>query len=150
MPGRLGAEFVDEDNSRKVPVMLHRAILGSLERFIGILVENHAGALPLWLAPVQMVVMNISQAQEEYAGKVAETLRASGLRVQSDLRNEKITYKIREHSLQKLPYQLIIGDKEVAASLVAVRSRTGEDLGQMSVEALIKRLQTELHAESAV
>jgi threonyl-tRNA synthetase len=104
----------------------------------------------LWLAPVQMVVMNISQAQEEYAGKVTETLRASGLRVQSDLRNEKITYKIREHSLQKLPYQLIIGDKEVAASLVAVRSRTGEDLGQMSVEALIQRLQTELHAESAV
>ena len=150
MPGRLGAEFVDEDNTRKVPVMLHRAILGSLERFIGILVENHAGALPLWLAPVQMVVMNISQAQEEYAGKVAETLRASGFRVQSDLRNEKITYKIREHSLQKLPYQLIIGDKEVAASLVAVRSRTGEDLGQMSVEALIQRLQTELHAESAV
>jgi threonyl-tRNA synthetase len=150
MPGRLGAEFVDEDNTRKVPVMLHRAILGSLERFIGILVENHAGALPLWLAPVQMVVMNISQAQEEYAGKVAETLRASGLRVQSDLRNEKITYKIREHSLQKLPYQLIIGDKEVAAGLVAVRSRTGEDLGQMSVEALLQRLHTELHAESAV
>ncbi|OIR09517.1 threonine--tRNA ligase [mine drainage metagenome] len=150
MPGRLGAEFVDEDNSRKVPVMLHRAILGSLERFIGILVENHAGALPLWLAPVQMVVMNISQAQEEYAGKVAETLRASGLRVQSDLRNEKITYKIREHSLQKLPYQLIIGDKEVAAGLVAVRSRTGEDLGQMSVEALLQRLQAELHADSAV
>jgi len=150
MPGRLGAEFVDEDNTRKVPVMLHRAILGSLERFIGILVENHAGALPLWLAPVQMVVMNISQAQEEYAGKVADTLRASGLRVQSDLRNEKITYKIREHSLQKLPYQLIIGDKEVAAGLVAVRSRTGEDLGQMSVEALLQRLQAELHAESAV
>ena len=150
MPGRLGAEFVDEDNSRKVPVMLHRAILGSLERFIGILVENHAGALPLWLAPVQMVVMNISQAQEEYAGKVAETLRSSGFRVQSDLRNEKITYKIREHSLQKLPYQLIIGDKEVAASLVAVRSRTGEDLGQMSVEALIQRLNAELHADGAV
>ncbi|MGE5757581.1 MAG: threonine--tRNA ligase [Sideroxydans sp.] len=150
MPGRLGAEFVDEDNSRKVPVMLHRAILGSLERFIGILVENHAGALPLWLAPVQMVVMNISQAQEEYAGRVAEILRTSGFRVQSDLRNEKITYKIREHSLQKLPYQLIIGDKEVAAGLVAVRSRTGEDLGQMSVEALLQRLQTELHADGAV
>ncbi len=150
MPGRLGAEFVDEDNTRKVPVMLHRAILGSLERFIGILVENHAGALPLWLAPVQMVVMNISQAQEEYAEKVVETLRASGIRVQSDLRNEKITYKIREHSLQKLPYQLILGDKEVAASLVTVRSRTGEDLGQMSVEVLIQHLRTELHAESAV
>ncbi|MDD5058344.1 MAG: threonine--tRNA ligase [Sideroxydans sp.] len=150
MPGRLGAEYVDEDNSRKVPVMLHRAILGSLERFIGILVENHAGALPLWLAPVQMVVMNISQAQEQYAEKVAESLRASGLRVQSDLRNEKITYKIREHSLQKLPYQLIIGDKEMAAGLIAVRSRTGEDLGQMSVEALLQRLQADLHAESAV
>jgi threonyl-tRNA synthetase len=150
MPGRLGAEFVDEDNTRKVPVMLHRAILGSLERFIGILVENHAGALPLWLAPVQMVVMNISQAQEEYAEKVVQTLRATGLRVQSDLRNEKITYKIREHSLQKLPYQLILGDKEVAAGLVAVRSRTGEDLGQMSVEALLQRLRTELHADGAV
>jgi len=144
MPGRLGAEFVDEDNTRKVPVMLHRAILGSLERFIGILVENHAGALPLWLAPVQMVVINISQAQEEYAEKVTATLRASGFRVQSDLRNEKITYKIREHSLQKLPYQLIIGDKEMAAGLVAVRNRQGEDLGQMSVEALIERLRTEL------
>ena len=144
MPGRLGAEFVDEDNTRKVPVMLHRAILGSLERFIGILVENHAGALPLWLAPVQMVVINISQAQEEYAESVTATLRTSGFRVQSDLRNEKITYKIREHSLQKLPYQLIIGDKEMAASLVAVRNRQGEDLGQMSVEALIERLRTEL------
>ncbi|MFA5371593.1 MAG: threonine--tRNA ligase [Sideroxydans sp.] len=150
MPGRLGAEFVDEDNTRKVPVMLHRAILGSLERFIGILVENHAGALPLWLAPVQIVVINISQAQEAYATKVAETLRASGFRVQSDLRNEKITYKIREHSLQKLPYQLIVGDKEMAASLVAVRTRQGEDLGQMSVEALLQRLHTELHAGSAV
>jgi threonyl-tRNA synthetase len=144
MPGRLGAEFVDEDNTRKVPVMLHRAILGSLERFIGILVENHSGALPLWLAPVQMVVMNISQAQEEYTGKVADTLRAAGFRLNLDLRNEKITYKIREHSLQKLPYQLIIGDKEMAAGLVAVRSRSGEDLGQMSVEALVERLKAEL------
>ncbi len=144
MPGRLGAEFVDEDNTRKVPVMLHRAILGSLERFIGILVENHSGALPLWLAPVQMVVMNISQAQEEYTGKVADALRAAGFRVHLDLRNEKITYKIREHSLQKLPYQLIIGDKEMAASLVAVRNRQGEDLGQMSVEALIERFRAEL------
>jgi len=144
MPGRLGAEYVDEDNTRKTPVMLHRAILGSLERFIGILVENHAGAMPLWLAPVQMVVMNISQGQEEYAEKVVKTLLAAGLRVQSDLRNEKITYKIREHSLQKLPYQLIIGDKEMAASLVAVRNRQGEDLGQMSVVALIERLKTEL------
>jgi threonyl-tRNA synthetase len=144
MPGRLGAEFVDEDNTRKVPVMLHRAILGSLERFIGILVENHAGALPLWLAPVQLAVMNISQAQENYAAELAQKLRDAGFRVELDLRNEKITYKIREHSLQKLPYQLIVGDKEVAASIVAVRNRQGEDLGQMSVEALIQRLTTEL------
>ncbi len=144
MPGRLDAEFVDEDNTRKVPVMLHRAILGSLERFIGILIENHAGALPLWLSPVQMVVMNISQAQEGYSEKVTESLRESGFRVQSDLRNEKITYKIREHSLQKLPYQLIIGDKEMAAGLVAVRNRQGEDLGQMSVAAFIEHLRAEL------
>jgi threonyl-tRNA synthetase len=150
MPGRLGAEYVDEDNSRKTPVMLHRAVLGSLERFIGILVENHSGALPLWLAPVQMVLMNISQAQEAYAAQATEKLRAAGFRVQSDLRNEKITYKIREHSLQKLPYQLIVGDKEMAAGLVAVRTRQGEDLGQMSVEALIERLNAELHTGSAV
>lgn len=144
MPGRLGAEFVDEDNTRKTPVMLHRAILGSLERFIGMLIENHAGAFPMWLAPVQLVVMNISQAQAEYASKVAEQLRAAGLRVQLDLRNEKITYKIREHSLQKLPYQLILGDKEVAAELVAVRTRSGEDLGQMTLPAFLERLQTEI------
>jgi len=143
MPGRL-AEFVDEDNTRKVPVMLHRAILGSLERFIGILIENHAGALPLWLAPVQMAVINISQAQDAYATQLAETLRIAGFRAHLDLRNEKITYKIREHSLQKLPYQLIVGDKEMAAGLVAVRNRQGEDLGQMSVEALLQRLQSEL------
>ncbi|MGB7651215.1 MAG: threonine--tRNA ligase [Gallionella sp.] len=144
MPGRLGAEFVDEDNTRKTPVMLHRAILGSLERFIGMLIENHTGAFPMWLAPVQLVVMNISQGQAEYATKVSEQLRATGLRVQLDLRNEKITYKIREHSLQKLPYQLILGDKEVAAELVAVRSRSGEDLGQMTLPALLERLQTEI------
>ena len=144
MPGRLDAEFVDEDNTRKVPVMLHRAILGSLERFIGILIENHAGALPLWLAPVQMAVINISQAQDAYATQLAETLRIAGFRAHLDLRNEKITYKIREHSLQKLPYQLIVGDKEMAAGLVAVRNRQGEDLGQMSVEALLQRLQSEL------
>jgi threonyl-tRNA synthetase len=150
MPGRLGAEFVDEDNTRKVPVMLHRAILGSLERFIGILVENHAGALPLWLAPVQMVVINISQAQDVYATQVAETLRAAGFRAQLDLRNEKINYKIREHSLQKLPYQLIVGDKEMAAELVSVRTRKGEDLGQMSMAVLLQHLQLELHAGSTV
>jgi threonyl-tRNA synthetase len=144
LPVRLGAEYVDEDNTRKAPVMLHRAIVGSMERFIGILIEHYAGAFPLWLSPVQMVVLNISQAQEAYANQVAASLRSAGFRVQQDLRNEKITYKIREHSLQKLPYQLIVGDKEVAASLVAVRSRSGEDLGQMSVETLIQRLQSEL------
>jgi threonyl-tRNA synthetase len=144
LPVRLGAEFVDEDNSRKPPVMLHRAILGSMERFIGILIEHHAGAFPLWLSPIQLVLMNISQAQEEYVLQVARLLRAAGLRIQVDLRNEKITYKIREHSLQKLPYQLIIGDKEVAASLVAVRTRSGEDLGKMTLEALLQRLQTEI------
>ena len=144
MPGRLGAEFVDEDNTRKTPVMLHRAILGSLERFIGMLIENHTGAFPMWLAPIQLVVMNISQAQADYADKVSRQLRDAGLRVQLDLRNEKITYKIREHSLQKLPYQLILGDKEVAAELVAVRTRSGEDLGQMTLTALLERLQTEI------
>jgi threonyl-tRNA synthetase len=141
---RLDAEFVDEDNTRKPPVMLHRAILGSMERFIGILIEHHAGAFPMWLAPIQLVVMNISQAQDQYATQVAQQLRAAGLRVQLDLRNEKITYKIREHSLQKLPYQLILGDKEVAAELVAVRTRSGEDLGQMTLPALLERLQTEI------
>ncbi|HET7833013.1 MAG TPA: threonine--tRNA ligase [Gallionella sp.] len=143
LPVRLDAEFVDEDNSRKAPVMLHRAILGSMERFIGILIEHHAGAFPFWLAPIQMVLMNISQAQEEYALHVAQVLRDAGMRVQVDLRNEKITYKIREHSLQKLPYQLIVGDKEMAANLVAVRSRSGEDLGQMTLEALLQRLKSE-------
>ncbi len=144
LPVRLDAEFVDEDNSRKPPVMLHRAILGSMERFIGILIEHHAGAFPLWLAPIQVALMNISQAQEEYVTQVAQSLREAGLRVKLDLRNEKITYKIREHSLQKLPYQLIIGDKEVAGGLVAVRTRSGEDLGQMTLEALLQRLQAEI------
>ncbi|MGO8756234.1 MAG: threonine--tRNA ligase [Gallionellaceae bacterium] len=150
LPVRLGAEYVDEDNSRKAPVMLHRAIVGSMERFIGILIEHYAGAFPLWLSPVQMVVMNISQAQDRYAAQVAETLRAAGFRLQLDLRNEKITYKIREHSLQKLPYQLIVGDREMSAGLVAVRSRKGEDLGQLSVEALVQRLKSELRVDSAV
>ncbi|MBU0593466.1 MAG: threonine--tRNA ligase [Gammaproteobacteria bacterium] len=144
MPGRLGAEFVDEDNTRKVPVMLHRAMLGSLERFIGILVENHAGALPLWLAPVQLAILNISESQAEYATQVAEELKKNGFRVHPDLRNEKITYKIREHSMQRLPYLLVVGDKEVASNLVAVRTRTGEDLGQMTLEALLERLSRDL------
>ena len=137
MPGRLGAEYVDEDNTRKAPVMLHRAIVGSMERFIGILIENYAGAMPAWLAPVQAVVLNISEHQIDYAREVAKALREAGLRAVADLRNEKISYKIREHSLQKLPYQVVVGDKEVAASQVAIRTRKGVDLGRMSVEAFI-------------
>ncbi|WP_263773040.1 threonine--tRNA ligase [Propionivibrio soli] len=148
MPQRLGAEFVGEDNARHTPVMLHRAILGSLERFIGILIENWSGALPLWLSPVQAVVLNISEKQSEYAQHVAETLRQAGLRAECDLRNEKITYKIREHSLNKLPYQVVVGDKEMAANLVAVRTRGGQDLGQMPLEALVERLHQEVAARS--
>jgi threonyl-tRNA synthetase len=125
LPQRLDAHYVGEDNERHVPVMLHRAILGSLERFIGILIEHYAGAMPLWLSPIQAVVLNISEKQGEYAEQVVATLRAAGLRVEADLRNEKITYKIREHSLSKLPYQIVVGDKEVAANLVAVRTRGG-------------------------
>ncbi len=144
MPARLGAEYVAEDNTRQIPVMLHRAILGSLERFIGILIENHAGALPLWLSPEQAVVLNISEGQAVYARKVTDNLKQNGIRVHADLRNEKITYKIREHSLQKLPYQIIVGDKEVATETVAVRTRSGLDLGQMSLQALIERLKAEI------
>ncbi len=143
LPGRLGAEYVAADDSRKVPVMLHRAIVGSLERFIGILIENHAGAMPLWLAPIQVTVMTITDRQREYAGQVAQALRDAGLRVTSDLRNEKITYKIREHSLQKLPYHVIVGDKEQQSQTVAVRTRAGEDLGSMPLAALLSRLQSE-------
>jgi threonyl-tRNA synthetase len=143
LPERLGAEYVAEDNTRRVPVMLHRAILGSLERFIGILIEHHAGAFPLWLAPVQATVMNISEAQAGYVAEVGQALRAAGLRAETDLRNEKITYKIREHSLQKLPYQLVVGDKEVAARAVAVRTRGGADLGQMPLEQCLARLRAE-------
>ncbi len=143
MPGRLGAEYVDEDNTRKPPVMLHRAIVGSMERFIGILIENYAGAMPVWLAPVQVVVMNISEHQTDYAQAVADGLRKAGIRASADLRNEKISYKIREHSLQKMPYQVIVGDKEVAAHQVAVRSRKGEDLGRMTTEVFISRLKAD-------
>jgi threonyl-tRNA synthetase len=143
MPERLGAEYVAEDNSRRAPVMLHRAILGSFERFIGILVEHYAGAMPVWLAPVQVVVMNITEHQSDYVKQVVAELARAGLRVEADLRNEKISYKIRGHSLQKLPYQVIVGDKEVAAHKVAVRTRKGEDLGQMSLADFISRLKTE-------
>ena len=148
MPIRLDAEYVAEDNTRQVPVMLHRAILGSLERFIGMLIENYAGALPLWLAPVQVVVVNISDAQAEYAQKVAQDLKKQGFRVHVDLRNEKITYKIREHSVQKLPYILVIGDKERDANTVAVRARGNVDLGVMPVDVLVERLKSELEAKA--
>ncbi len=144
MPGRLGAEYVAEDNVRRTPVMLHRAIVGSLERFIGILIEHYAGAFPLWLAPVQAAVLNITERQAAYAQGLAERLKSQGLRVAADLRNEKISYKIREHSLQKLPYQLVVGDKEMQANAVAVRTRGGEDLGAMPVDALLARLQSEM------
>jgi len=144
LPERLGAEYVAEDNTRKTPLMLHRAIVGSMERFIGILIEHHAGTFPLWLAPVQAVVLNITDHQAKYAGQIRDALRAAGLRVTADLRNEKITYKIREHSLQKLPYQLIVGDKEMAAGIVAVRTRSGQDLGQMAVADLVAKLQNEV------
>jgi len=146
MPGRLGAEYVDHDDTRKTPVMLHRAIVGSLERFIGILIENYAGALPLWLAPVQAVVLTITDRQADYARAVESRLKAAGIRVLADLRNEKITYKIREHSLQKLPYQLIVGDKEMQAGQVAVRTRGGEDLGAMPLDTLLARLREEAAA----
>ena len=146
MPGRLGAEYVAADDTRHVPVMLHRAIVGSLERFIGILIENYAGALPLWLAPQQAVVLNITDRAAAYAQRVVEALKAAGFRASADLRNEKITYKIREHSLQKLPYQLIVGDKEMQAETVAVRTRGGEDLGAFALDALLARLRNEVAA----
>ena len=140
MPERLDAEYVGEDGARHRPIMLHRAIVGSLERFIGILIEQHAGALPVWLAPVQVMVTGITDAQADYARSVAKTLRNQGFRAETDLRNEKITYKIREHSLQKLPYILVVGDKEREAGAVAVRARGNVDLGVMSLEAFAKRI----------
>jgi len=135
MPERLGAEYVAEDNARRTPVMLHRAILGSLERFIGILIEHHAGALPAWLAPVQAVVMNITDRTEDYAAEVGQILSNQGVRVTADLRNEKIGFKIREHTLQKVPYLLVVGDREMESNTVAVRTRAGEDLGVMTLSA---------------
>ncbi len=143
MPERLGAEYVAEDSSRKTPVMLHRAILGSLERFIGILIENHAGAMPLWLAPVQLVAMNITDAQADYVASVTQALVKQGFRAEADLRNEKIGYKIREHTLQKVPYQIVIGDRERENGTVAVRTLSGEDLGVMTLEALVQKLRLE-------
>lgn len=147
MPGRLGAEYVAEDNTRKVPVMLHRAILGSLERWIGMLIEEFAGAFPVWLAPVQVAVANITDAQSAYAEDVAAKLHAAGVRVQSDLRSEKINYKIRELTLQKIPYIAVVGDKEMQSGTVSVRARGGKDLGVMALDdfiALIKQEEAKL------
>ncbi|KAE8437039.1 MULTISPECIES: threonine--tRNA ligase [Halomonadaceae] len=143
MPERLGAQYVTEEGERKAPVMLHRAIVGSMERFIGILIEHYAGAMPLWLAPEQVVIMNITDSQREYALKLEKRLQKSGLRVKADLRNEKIGFKIREHTLQKIPYLLVVGDKEVEADSVAVRTRSGENLGTLTVDDFIERINAE-------
>lgn len=144
LPERLGAEYVAEDNTRQRPIMLHRAIVGSMERFLGILIENFAGAMPVWLSPVQVMVLNISDNQADYVRQVVEKLKKNGIRCDFDLRNEKITYKIREHSLQKLPYLIVVGDKEMQNGHVAVRTRKGEDLGVMSVEAFVALLQKDI------
>ncbi|MCG7946090.1 MAG: threonine--tRNA ligase [Candidatus Thiodiazotropha taylori] len=144
MPERLGASYIAEDNSKKVPVMLHRAILGSLERFIGILIEHYAGALPIWLAPVQAVLLNITDRQSEYLNKCLKSLRDNGFRVESDLRNEKIGFKIREHTLMRVPYLLVIGDREMEEGTVAVRTRTGEDLGSMPLSEFMERANAEV------
>ena len=149
LPERLDAEFVGEDGARHRPIMLHRAIVGSLERFIGILIEESAGALPAWLAPVQVAVLNITDSQADYCRSVAKTLQNQGLRVNLDLRNEKITYKIREHSMQKLPYLIVIGDKEMATGAVAVRARGGQDLGAMPLETFIQRISSDIANKSA-
>jgi threonyl-tRNA synthetase len=152
MPERLDADYVGEDGSKHRPVMLHRAIVGSMERFLGILIEEHAGALPTWLSPVQVVVLNITDAQADYCGELVESIRNSPpdheFRVISDLRNEKITYKIREHSLQKHPYILVVGDKEKASGAVAVRARGNKDLGVMSVEDFKKILLHDIMSKS--
>jgi threonyl-tRNA synthetase len=143
MPERLGAEYVDEHSQKRHPVMLHRAIVGSMERFIGILIEHHAGLLPAWLAPVQAVAFSITDAQADYAAQVTQTLVDKGFRVQSDLRNEKVGYKIREHTMQKVPYLLVVGDREKETGTVSVRTRSGEDLGSMPLADFIERLETE-------
>jgi threonyl-tRNA synthetase len=146
MPGRLGAHYIDAQSQKRTPVMLHRAIFGSLERFFAILLEHHAGRLPAWLAPVQAVVMSITDRQNDYVTKVTELLKNQGFRVESDLRNEKVGFKIREHTLQRVPYLLVAGDKEVAANLLSVRTRSGKDLGAVSVDTLVERLRAEVQS----
>ncbi|MDF3054999.1 MAG: Ser-tRNA(Thr) hydrolase [Gammaproteobacteria bacterium] len=150
MPERLGAHYIAEDGSKKAPVMLHRAILGSMERFLGILLEEYAGRLPLWLAPVQIVVLNITDSQKEFVSNMVEMLKNSGLRVTADLRNEKIGFKIREHTLKNVPYLVIVGDKEMASNTVAVRTRSGMDLGVFAVSDFIQKVKQEIKARVVV
>lgn len=144
LPGRLGATYVAENNERKTPVLIHRAILGSLERFIGILTEEYAGQFPTWLAPKQVVIMNITDKQADYVHEVVQKLNKLGIRACADLRNEKIGFKIREHTLKRIPYLLVVGDKEVEQQEVAVRTRTGEDLGKFSVDDFIAKVSEEI------
>ena len=148
LPSRLSASYVGEDNERKVPVMIHRAILGSMERFIGILTEEFAGFFPTWLAPVQVVIMNITDSQSDYVNELTQKLSNAGIRVKADLRNEKIGFKIREHTLRRVPYMLVCGDKEVESGKVAVRTRRGKDLGSMDVNEVIEKLQQEIRSRS--
>ena len=150
MPNRLDAQYVSEGGDKKTPVMLHRAILGSLERFIGILIEEHEGRFPVWLAPTQAVIMNITDKQSDFAQKVQEILENQGLRGEVDLRNEKIGFKIREHTLQRVPYLLVVGDREVENEQVAVRTRSGEDLGTMGVEEFVALLQEDVASRRTV
>ena len=140
LPDRLGAEYVAEDNSRKIPVMLHRAIVGSMERFIGILIEHYAGLMPLWLAPIQVMILNIADSHIKYSKEVFEIIKKNNIRCDSDLRNEKITYKIREHSIQRIPFLIVIGDRETESRQVAVRTQKGEDLGSMSIDDFISHV----------
>jgi threonyl-tRNA synthetase len=144
MPGELGAQYVAEDDTRKVPVMLHRAVLGSFERFLGILIENYEGAFPTWLAPEQVSILNITDSQADYCTNLADKLNNLGFRAQADLRNEKIGFKIRQHTIQKVPYQLVVGDKEIESQTVAVRARGGEDLGVMSIDEFIAHIQADV------
>jgi threonyl-tRNA synthetase len=144
MPGRLDAQYVDENGSRQVPVMLHRAMLGSFERFIGILIENYAGEMPPWLAPVQAVAMNITDSQADYCHEVCKLLKNKGFRVEVDLRNEKVGFKVREHTIQRVPYMIVVGDREVQSGQIAVRARNGDDLGTMSVDEFSELLLKEV------
>ena len=150
MPERLEAQYIAEDGAKKTPVMIHRAILGTFERFIGILIEHYAGKLPLWLASTQVVLMSISEKQYEYGKKMHEILKKNHIRAHFDLRNEKIGFKIREHTLQKVPYLLIVGDEEVFQNLVSVRACDGTDLGQMSIDALCTKLLDEINTKARV